>query len=121
MEDTSVHGAMRQLEGVRNELMQLVRNQPEGWKAAYGRLRPTLDDRIDQLDRVGDKLLQRASPEQRDGLATLVQRFRKAIARHQAKWPVLVINSNNPDYVVSNAQVDETFAELVSFINRLPR
>jgi hypothetical protein len=114
--------AMRAVEDTRREITQLARGQSDGWTAAYGRLRPVLDDRIAALSRTGDAWLRaNGTPEQCESFRDLIAKARRATMQHQAKWPVLVIKSGNDDYHASVKTIDEAFAALVAFVGRLPR
>ena len=118
----AVHDAMREVEETRREITGIMRRHEEGWKAQYGRLRPVLDDRIAKLSREGEAWLRgNGAPGQLAEFVGLLAGARSATSHHQAKWPVLVISPDSPDYLASVKTIDDAFARTVEFVNRLPR
>lgn len=118
----AVHDAMRDVENTRRELIAVMRRHDDGWKAAYGRLRPVLDDRVERLTREATAWLElHGQPGQKDEFLRLLAELRSTTAHHQAKWPVLVIRPDDPEYLASVKKTDDAFAAVGAFVNRLPR
>ena len=114
--------AMDEVEQTRREQARLTREHPEQWKADFGRLRPVLDGKIDALSREGEAWFRgHGDAARRDEFEGLVKAAKRALSGHQARWPVLIITRDSPEYLASVQAVEASFAELAGFINRLPR
>lgn len=112
--------AMEELEATRAKIKHLRRDSPEKWKSDFGRLRPVLDQKREAVAREGDTWLRvHGAAGQREELARLVAAATKSTQHHQACWPLLVIKSDDPEYLASVKTIDADYANLVQFVNRL--
>lgn len=109
--------ALEAVEDTRNRLKSLAQTKPEGWVKDYAVLRATLREKMGTLVASGQAWF-RAGGDDASGqeFARLVEASKSAMERHQARWPVVVIDHDNPQYVESMATVDNCTNEVGRFV-----
>lgn len=109
--------SIEQLDATREQLRRLSVGQPEGWKTDYARLRPVFQQQTAAAIGLTDAWLrQKGDEELHARYRELVGHASARLATHQARWPVLVLDGNNPDYVASMKEVNENFDGVLKFV-----
>lgn len=117
---SALTAAIEELEATRAKLKDLLRNSPDKWKTEFGRLRPVLDQKREAVAREGDEWLRvHGTAAQREELARLVDATTRSTQQHQARWPLLVIKSVDPEYLASVKTIEADYENLAQFVNRL--
>jgi len=108
---------LNDLEELRQQLAALTRDQPDGWKNSYFALRRTGVPLLTNLQNLANTWL----AEQGDTLEAkqfreLTAAMRRALADHQASFPVSSIAPDDPLFRASSQRVDAARANVHSFV-----
>lgn len=109
--------ALKAVEETRSTLRSLALNKPDDWVKQYATLRASLGKKMDRLVACGNAWFRECGDAAGgEKFAELVAASKTAMEKHQARWPVVVIDHNNPEYVGSMAKVDACTADFAKFI-----
>lgn len=109
--------ALEAVEETRNSLKSLALTKPEGWVKDYAVRRASLREKMGTLVAAGQAWFRGARDEAAaQEFAGLLEASKSAMERHQARWPVVVIDHDNPQYVESMATVDNCTTEVARFV-----
>ena len=109
--------ALEAVEDTRSKLKNLALTKPETWVKDYAVLRASLREKMATLVSTGQAWFREARDEAAaQEFARLLEASKTAMERHQARWPVVVIDHDNPQYVESMATVDSCTNEVGRFV-----
>lgn len=112
-----VIASLDDVEQTRTALKSLARQRPENWSTDYARRRATLREKVGLLiQRSEDYFRQQGDGAQAEEFARLVTEFKSTLEKHQARWPVLMIDQDKPDYVASMDKVEASNTQVSRFL-----
>lgn len=117
MEAKEVLDALKQIEQARDELRSLATTKPEGWKKSYALARHGLHDAVDKLGALGRRWFETSDRGNAAAFEQVMEAARAKINQHQARYPVLTIDKQGPDYQASMLEVDQKFRAVISFLH----
>lgn len=114
--------AIAQVERSRRAIARLSATKPDGWKSDYAQMRPAIYEQLADAVAIAEQFFARTSNrEGRDRFTQLVNDAKQTWTRHQARWPVQLIDGLNPEYQDSVRKIDKCFSELVSYVGSMSK
>ena len=114
--------AIDDLDATRKQMRQLMSDQPANWKTDYAKLRPVFQEQTARSIGLTDAWLRQKGDQ------ALLAKYREMVnhasarlAAHQARYPVLVLDGNNPDYIASFKEVNTNFDRILAFVREAMR
>lgn len=98
-----------------SKLTRMTTARAEGWRKAYVQLRREIMDLIGAVARSAETV----PLAERDAARDLVRRLRHEASLHQAEWPVVRIDLDDPAYVRSRRTVEEAVSDVVLAAQRI--
>ena len=114
-------GQIEELELTRNRLTELGRRKPEGWKKDYANARLALQDQLAALGRTGSAAARARGGEAERRFTETWTRYRSTLSSHQARWPVILLESADDSYRKSISEIDAIFVQLIAQLRSLAR
>jgi hypothetical protein len=109
--------ALKAVEETRSALKNLAQSKPDDWVKQYALLRASLGEKMGRLSASGSAWFrERRDTAGDEKFSELLAASKTAMERHQARWPVVVIDHNNPEYLNSMAKVDACTTDVGRFI-----
>lgn len=120
--DPKLLQSLEQLDVTREQFRRLPIKQPANWKTDYARLRPVLQEQTTKAIGLTEIWLRQK------GDAALLTQYRKLLdhataqlSSHQARWPVLVLDVNDPSYIASMKEVIAKFDLVLDLVKQSMR
>jgi len=102
------------------EFGRLVQSQPEGWRRNHIAIRRDLQATIADLGATGRRILaERGDPAKLREFENLHAHYRRVVSLHQADWPVVIIDPENPDYLRSREEASDAYLEFVKALEQM--
>ncbi|WP_449473305.1 hypothetical protein [Sphingobium chungangianum] len=117
MARADIEDALVRLEQVHKQLGELSTGAEPGWEKQYLQARRTLQEQINRLCQADAQL--NLSHEDSRRFRDAFGKFRTATALHQADWPVVEIDRQNPAYSQSAANVGQTYQQFMTVMRAL--
>ena len=114
-----IEDALDKLEKVHIQLGALSTGSDPGWEKEYLQARRTLQAQINQLCQADVEL--NLADEDRRLFRDAFSKFRTATALHQADWPVVDIDRQDPAYSQSAVHVGQTYQDFMTVMRALMR
>ena len=114
-----IEDALDKLAQVHSRLGSLSIEAEPGWEKEYLQMRRMLQEQISRLCQADAQL--NLSDEDSRRFRDAFSKFRTATALHQADWPVVDINRQDPAYSKSAAHVGQTYQDFMTVMRALMR
>ena len=114
-----IEDALDKLEKVHMQLGTLSTGAEPGWQKVYLQCRRTLQEQINRLCQADADL--KLSDEDSRRFRDSFSKFRTATALHQADWPVVDIDRQDPAYSQSAVHVGQTYQDFMTVMRALMR
>ena len=112
---------LAELQDLQRQIAATTGSRPDGWRHEMVRLRRRMAEQIGALIPLVNPGEGGRDTPQFDSFRKAVSRFRTAVAEHQGRWPAVLLDVSDPDYVASLTRVrsahenmDESFRQLES-------
>jgi len=97
------------------DLARLSASRPADWRKQYLALRRTASECLGRMARHADLVDDEAT------IRPLVVQLVHLVSLHQAEWPVVAIDLDDPAYTSSRVSIEATLARLASAVEQVRR